>query len=93
MNNASKRSIIRAVTLGFLLPILWGTLEFIFFNAHESVLTKVFFGIAYVTCPPWLLPGFWGDIGSPFLNAALYGGVAYVLSRVALVRDRKHAGQ
>lgn len=80
MTNASKRIIVWAVVAGFLLPIVWGSLEFVFFNAHDSPLVEVFFAVAYITCPPWLIPGFWGDLGSPLLNAALYGMVAYAVA-------------
>lgn len=82
MSSLLQRPFVRAAMIGFLLPLFWGGLEFVFFNAHESILTRVFFAAAYITCPPWLLPGFWGDIGSPFLNAALYSGVALAIRAV-----------
>jgi hypothetical protein len=68
-----------ATLVGFVVPICWGFLEVLFFNAHDSVWTVVMLAAARVTCPPWLLNGFWGDIGSPFLNAALYGVLAFVI--------------
>jgi hypothetical protein len=77
--NKAKQRVILASMIGFLVPILWGCLEFFFFNAHESLLSKMLLTTAHVTCPPWWLPGFWGDIGSPFLNAALYGAITYVV--------------
>ena len=81
MNITFKRFVVPATIVGFLLPIVWGGLEFVFFDAPESFLTKMFFFIAYATCPPWFISGFWGDIGSPFLNAALYGCLGYALSK------------
>ena len=88
MRNASKRLVIHAAILGFLLPIIWGGLEFIFFNAHDSVLVRLFYAAAYVTCPPWFIPGFWGDMGSPLLNALLYSVIAYVFSSLRSLRHR-----
>ena len=62
--------------IGFLMPVFWGTMEFLAFNARsDGVLTTIRAG-GYVICPPWLLPGIWGDMASPILNAILYGGLA-----------------
>ena len=61
-----------AAAIGFLAPIFWGILAFIFFNAAESFLTTLFWYLVYVTCPFWFLPGRLGMWLMPFLNAALY---------------------
>lgn len=84
-----KGRVILAIVIGFLLPIFWGSLEFVFFNAQESIFSKVLLTIAHVTCPPWWLSGFWGDVGSPFLNAALYGVITYIVCGAGSIRSRK----
>jgi hypothetical protein len=73
---------------GFLMPIFWGMMEFLAFNSRsDAVLTAIRAG-GYLTCPPWLLPGIWGDVASPILNAILYCGVAWV---VLFIRQFRHS--
>ena len=67
--------------VGFLVPIFWGVMAFIFFTARESRWTDLFWYSVYVTCPPWLLPknslSMWI---TPVANAVLYGLVALLIS-------------
>jgi hypothetical protein len=79
MNPQCKRVVMGAAIIGFVVPIGWGLLELLFFNAHDSLWTTALLVAARVTCPPWLLNGFWGDIGSPLLNAVLYGVLALLV--------------
>lgn len=60
-----------------MIPIFWGALAFIFFNARESTATKLFWGVVHFTCPFWdlELPGYINFVALPFLNAALYSFV------------------
>jgi hypothetical protein len=83
------RKLIPISGLGFVVPIFWGLFEFVFFNAGNSVVLSALRVAAYVTCPPWLLPGVWGDIASPILNAVLYGGIAWVIVRLRRLRRAK----
>lgn len=78
MNLQCKRIVIKAALVGFVLPLVWGGFEMVLFNAHDSFLTAALLIASRVTCPAWLLHGFWGDIGSPFLNAILYGALALI---------------
>jgi hypothetical protein len=58
--NKAKQRVILASMIGFLVPILWGCLEFFFFNAHESLLSKMLLTAAHVTCPPLVASWFLG---------------------------------
>jgi hypothetical protein len=76
-----KKRVIQWAVIGFAVPIFWGVMSFIWFNAKESVWTTVYWYLVYVTCPSWLL-----DIPSiltPVLNAALYGSLAFVILNVS----------
>jgi hypothetical protein len=56
--------------VGFCVPVFWGALSFVLFNAKQSPWTDAYWHLVYTTCPPWLL-----NIPSllvPVLNAALY---------------------
>ena len=68
--------------IGFLVPVFWGALGFIFFNAPESRWTDRFWALVYITCPPWLIPETSltpGWVIAPILNACLYGSIAMVI--------------
>jgi hypothetical protein len=83
-----KRRVIWWAILGFLVPLFWGVASFIFFSAKESVWTNIFWGLIYVTCPFWLLPAnLTTTIITPFLNAALYGGLAFLLLNARWTHD------
>jgi hypothetical protein len=66
----------KAAIIGGLVPLWWGVLSFVFFNARESVWTNTYWTIVYATCPFWYLPGDAGMILMPILNAGLYALVA-----------------
>ena len=75
--------------VGFGVPIFWGALSFIFFNASNSWWTDMYWYLVYLTCPPWLLPessASW--LITPILNAALYGAVAMAI--VSMSRTLRH---
>jgi hypothetical protein len=72
--------------VGFMVPVFWGVLSFILFNAHQSLWTDVYWLLVYITCPFWLLPDTsisWVDwLDTPVLNACLYGSIAIVIVRI-----------
>lgn len=75
--------------VGFLMPIFWGMMEFLAFNSRSDAAFTAIRAGGYVTCPPWLLPGIWGDLASPILNAILYAGVAWAVLATRRVRSSK----
>ena len=82
--------------VGFMVPVFWGVLSFILFNARQSLWTDVYWYLVYVTCPFWLLPESsisWVDLlDTPVLNACLYGSIAMVIVHVrrSLTRNISH---
>ena len=72
--------------IGFMVPVLWGVLGFVFFNAPESRWTDLFWFLAHTTCPFLLLPETsigWVDwLDAPILNACLYGSIGLVIARI-----------
>jgi hypothetical protein len=75
-----KKRAICLTILGFVVPIFWGIASFVLFAAKESVWTNIYWGLVYVTCPFWLLPtNTTTTVMMPFLNAALYAGLALLL--------------
>jgi hypothetical protein len=63
--------------VGFGVPVFWGVLGFILFNAPNSWWTDMYWNLVYITCPSWLLSetaASW--LITPILNACLYGVVA-----------------
>jgi hypothetical protein len=76
-----KRYVIGWAVLGFVIPLFWGIMSFIFFAAKESIWTNVYWGLVYATCPFWLLPtNTMTTVLMPFLNAALYGCLGLIFS-------------
>jgi len=78
-----KRVIIAAI-LGFLVPIMWLFTSFLFFNAGESVWTRLYWRIVHITCPPWDLQAH-GDVGIflvPIANGFLYALVGLIFAVV-----------
>jgi hypothetical protein len=77
-----KRIIIWGL-VGCAVPIFWGIVSFIFFNARESMWTDIYWYTVYVSCPPWLLPETrlsW--LATPLSNGVLYAGIALLVSAV-----------
>ncbi len=69
------------MAIGAFVPIFWGVLGFIEFNARESKWTDLFWNLVYITCPPWQLPeNDWSMVETPLANAVLYGLVAFLIS-------------
>ena len=67
-----------AAAIGFCVPIFWGVLSFVLFNAPQSRWADAYWDAVYVTCPPWLLPesaASW--VLTPVANAIIYGAVAW----------------
>jgi len=75
-----KRAITIAAVIGFLVPILWGTVALIGSGTRESPATDFFWSIVYITCPPWLItqPPFGYGPVTAVINAALYGTIASI---------------
>lgn len=84
-----NKSIRNAAIVGGLVPLWWGILSFVFFNAKESIWTNVYWGLVYATCPFWYLPGDSGMVLMPILNAGLYALIAAGL--IAIRRGVKSA--
>jgi hypothetical protein len=79
--NRRKRAVAIWGLIGCGVPIFWGIVSFVFFNASESIWTTVYWYTVYVTCPSWLLPETklsW--LVTPLLNGVLYGGIALSIS-------------
>ncbi len=84
-----KKRVIWWTILGFVIPVFWGVASFVFFSARESVWTNVYWGLVYVTCPFWLLPSnTTTTVMTPFLNAALYGGLAFLFLSTRNARSK-----
>jgi hypothetical protein len=81
-----KKRVIQWAVVGFAIPIFWGVMSFIWFNAKESVWTTVYWDLVYVTCPFWLLDT--PSILTPVLNATFYSLLAFVFLRVS--RKTRH---
>jgi hypothetical protein len=80
-----KRLIVVSAWVGFAVPIFWGILGFLAFNAPQNAMSDMFWDTVHETCPPMLIDGnsiFANFLATPLLNAALYGGVAFVGSYV-----------
>jgi hypothetical protein len=66
--------------VGFGVGIFWFALALVFFTAPNGLfVTVVFDYVAVITCPPLFFGNYFI---APFLNAALYGLVAYGIGRV-----------
>ena len=69
------------MVIGAFVPIFWGVVSLITFNAPESHWTGLYWNVVYVTCPAWLLPeSKWSMLITPLANAVLYGLVAFLIS-------------
>jgi hypothetical protein len=80
-----KRLVVVSACVGFAVPIFWGVLAFVTFNAPQNAMSDMFWLTVDRTCPPWLITGtsiFARSLATPLLNAALYGSVAFVAASV-----------
>lgn len=76
-----RRTVITGMIVGFSVPIFWGVLSFILFNAPESPAVDRYWQLVYITCPPWAIDTSRSSgltLAIPFFNAVLYGAVAFV---------------
>jgi hypothetical protein len=83
MHLARRKRIVIWGLVGGAVPILWGIVSFIFFNARESIWTDIYWYTVYATCPSWLLPETklsW--LVTPLLNGVFYAGIALSISAV-----------
>ncbi|HTC93439.1 MAG TPA: hypothetical protein VK699_08305 [Terriglobales bacterium] len=71
----ARTIIVSATMLGLLMPLFWGILGFIFFNARNSRWTDFFWNAYHFSCPFWNIQGDIGFILTPLLNGFLYGFV------------------
>jgi hypothetical protein len=72
-----RNRVIQWAVVGFAVPVFWGLMSFVFFNAKESVWTTIYWYVVYVTCPVWLFD--MPSILTPVLNAILYGILAFLI--------------
>jgi hypothetical protein len=78
-----KRTVMIWGLIGCVVPIFWGVVSFIFFNARESIWTTIYWYTVYATCPSWLLPETdFSWLVTPLLNGVLYAGIALSISAV-----------
>ncbi|MDR1968077.1 MAG: hypothetical protein LBQ32_05210 [Burkholderiaceae bacterium] len=76
--------------IGFFVPIFWGAMGFVFFSAPESLWVDLFWDAVYFTCPFWALPGDFGMICMPFLNATLYVCIGLLIRQVRVNWGKGH---
>ena len=74
-----KKIVTVASCLGLFVPLFWGIAGLFLFNLKESLASEVFWAAVYISCPFWALPGLWGSVAMPLLNAFLYGSIAFVV--------------
>jgi hypothetical protein len=87
---ARRRMVIWGL-VGFAIPILWGIVSFVLFNAKESMWTNIYWYAVYVTCPPWLFTETrisW--LVTPMLNGILYAGVVFSMWAVRHRQEATH---
>jgi hypothetical protein len=81
ISRRARKGILIWGLVGCAVPIFWGLVGFILFNAKESTWTNIYWYSVYITCPPWLiLENSWSLFLTPFLNGVLYAGVALLVS-------------
>jgi hypothetical protein len=83
-NRILKNPVAWAAAVGFIMPLFWGVLAFLNFNAAESRSSDLFWDAVHITCPFWDL-NLAGDADLfllPCLNAALYGLVTFLFIRI-----------
>jgi hypothetical protein len=77
-----KWTLVEAI-IGFALPIFGGGLGFVSFTAPQSIWTDLFWKAVHITCPLWDVPG---TLLTPFLNAGLYGLIAFLIGKLTAGR-------
>jgi hypothetical protein len=81
-----KDLLLISAAIGFVVPPCWGLVAFMLFNLPEGEISHLFWTIVVATCPAWKLPGLWGELLMPPINAAMYaaGYVVFHLLRRSL---------
>jgi hypothetical protein len=82
-----KRFIKIGAIIGFFVPIFWGIVSLILFTAPQSRFADIYWIVVHFTCPPWSIspvssPILGNTLATPFLNAALYAGIALIMYAV-----------
>lgn len=76
-----KRSALRGFIVGALVPIFWGILSFLLFNA-EGWFGDIYWKLVYITCPFWLISGEKALVLMPLLNGCTYAYIAVVIAKL-----------
>jgi hypothetical protein len=74
------RTLIVGFVIGALIPLFWGILGFVLFNAPEGLGSRIFWDAVYLTCPFWVIEGNKALVLMPLLNGLTY---ALLLSLIA----------
>ncbi len=76
-----RRIVMTGMIIGFFVPIFWGVVSLIMFAAPESPAADRYWDIVHITSPSWPIGSSTSSattVAAPFLNAILYGAVAFV---------------
>jgi hypothetical protein len=93
MTSSPREWAIRASVAGFFVPIAWGILGFLTFTGREGLFSRLYWRTVYITCPVWWVPSGWRWASAmPFLNAALYGAIAFLAASVRAQFSTEHKG-
>jgi hypothetical protein len=88
LNMDRRKRIVIWGLVGCAVPIFWGIVSFIFFNATDSIWTDIYWYTVYATCPSWLLPETkFSWLVTSLLNGVFYAGIALSIS--SAVRQKK----
>jgi len=69
--------------VGAFVPLFWGVLAFIFFNAPEGWFSRAFWNAVYFTCPFWTMEGEKALVLMPLLNGFVYAAIAVFIFGLA----------
>jgi hypothetical protein len=67
--------------IGALVPLFWGVLALVTFNAPEGRFSNLFWRAVYLTCPFWVIGGQKALVLMPLLNGLLYSALVVSSSR------------
>jgi hypothetical protein len=86
-----KKHVLWWAILGFVAPLIWGLVGFVFFTAKESAWVDAYYWLWDVICPPSLIlsPKLSTTIVTPLLNACLYGCLAFLVMSALGTRKKK----
>lgn len=83
------RTLIVGFLIGACVPLFWGVLGFVLFNAPEGLGSRIFWDAVYLTCPFWIIEGNKALVLMPLLNGIAYALLFSVIA--ALHRRISHA--